>query len=372
MPSKRWYKRRMTAPFPVLIPLVNPNEAETLLTALHVQEGQFIQPGDLIAELETTKSNAELLAEQAGFVRGLHAKTGQTLRVGERLCYLAASLEEPLPVEAEPARPAAPVASFTPDGLRISEPARRLAAELNVDLGQFPPGAFITSEMIRAAAGHQIGVYPPNALIVYGGGGHGKSLIELIRAANEYQVVGVVDDGLPVGSEILGVPVLGGAEILPRLRRDGLQLAVNAVGGIGNLAPRLKVFERLAEAGFSIPTVVHTTALIEASAQLAAGVQVMPFGYVGSSSRVGFGCIINTRAVVSHDCDLGEYVNLAPGAVLAGGVQVGARTLIGMNVTVNLEVKIGSGARIGNGATVKSDVPENGVVRVGTIWPPLS
>lgn len=359
----------MTAPFPVLIPLVNPNEAETLLAALHVQEGQFIQPGDLIAELETTKSNAELLAEQSGFVRGLRAEPGQTLRVGDRLCYLAASLEEPLPAEAEPARPAATAPT---DDLRISEPARRLAAELEVDLGQFPPGAFITSEMIRAAAGLQIGVYPPNALIVYGGGGHGKSLIELIRAAAEYQVVGVVDDGLPVGSEILGVPVLGGAEILPRLRRDGLQLAVNAVGGIGNLAPRLKVFERLAQFGFTIPTVVHPTALIEASAELAAGVQVMPFGYVGSSSHVGFGCIINTRAVVSHDCELGEYVNLAPGAVLAGGVQVGARTLIGMNVTVNLEVKIGSGVRIGNGATVKSDVPENGVVRAGTIWPPPS
>ena len=358
----------MTAPFPVLIPLVNPNEAEALLAALHVREGQFIQPSDLIAELETTKSNAELLAEQAGYVRGLRAEVGQTLRAGARLCYLAASLEEPLPAEAQPAAPV----TFPADGLRISEPARRLAAEMNVDLGQFPPGAFITSEMIRAAAGHQIGVYPPNALIVYGGGGHGKSLIELIRAAEEYRVVGLVDDGLPPGSEILGVPVLGGAEILPRLRRDGLQLAVNAVGGIGNLAPRLKVFERLAQSGFTIPTVVHTTALIEASAELAAGVQVMPFGYVGSSSRIGFGCIINTRAVVSHDCELGEYVNLAPGAVLAGGVQVGARTLIGMNVTINLEVRIGSGARIGNGATVKSDVPENGVVRAGTIWPPLS
>ncbi len=362
----------MTAPFPVLIPLVNPNEAEALLAALHVREGQFIQPGDLIAELETTKSNAELLAEQAGFVRGLHAEPGQTLRVGERLCYLTASLEEPLPAESQPSPQPAASVTFPADSLRISEPARRLAAELNVDLDQFPPGAFITSEMIRAAAGHQTGVHPPNALIVYGGGGHGKSLIELIRAAEEYQVVGVVDDGLSPGSEILGVPVLGGAEILPRLRRDGLQLAVNAVGGIGNLDPRLKVFERLAQSGFTIPTVVHPTALIEASAELAAGVQVMPFGYVGSSSRIGFGCIINTRAVVSHDCELGEYVNLAPGAILAGGVQVGARTLIGMNVTVNLEVRIGSGARIGNGATVKSDVPENGVVRAGTIWPPLT
>jgi acetyltransferase-like isoleucine patch superfamily enzyme len=40
-----------------------------------------------------------------------------------------------------------------------------------------------------------------------------------------------------------------------------------------------------------------------------------------------------------------------------------------MGVTINLGVKIGKGARIGNGATVKADVPENGIVKAGTIWP---
>jgi acetyltransferase-like isoleucine patch superfamily enzyme len=40
-----------------------------------------------------------------------------------------------------------------------------------------------------------------------------------------------------------------------------------------------------------------------------------------------------------------------------------------MGATINLNVKIGAGARIGNGATVKSDVPEKGIVRAGSIWP---
>jgi len=372
----------------VSLPAGDPQALASL--ALYLSAGGAIQDeqGRPLLELETLQSELELYAR--GLNAGVFTPALTTVNTDgmawqnyrDGVDHLAVSWASRYLSE----RPADTMSTFLPglaeqsyvlaDGwawaVADPQPARRLAAEMNVDLGQFPPGAFITSEMIRAAAGHQIGVYPPNALIVYGGGGHGKSLIELIRAAEEYRVVGLVDDGLPPGSEILGVPVLGGAEILPRLRRDGLQLAVNAVGGIGNLAPRLKVFERLAQSGFTIPTVVHPTALIEASAELAAGVQVMPFGYVGSSSRIGFGCIINTRAVVSHDCELGEYVNLAPGAVLAGGVQVGARTLIGMNVTINLEVRIGSGARIGNGATVKSDVPENGVVRAGTIWPPLS
>ena len=361
----------MSEPFAVLIPLVNPNEAEALLAALYVQEGQQIQAGERIAELETTKSNAELLAEVAGIVRGLRATPGDTLRAGERLCYLTNGADDPLPAEINPTPVQPP--RVEEDDRRISQPARQLAAELQVDLGQFPGGVFITRQMVQDVAANTVMLagltFEPLDILVYGGGGHGKSLIELIRAAGVYRVVGVIDDGLPAGSLILDVPVLGGGSVLATLHNQGAGLAINAVGGIGNLRPRLQVFEKLKEAGYTCPTVIHPTAFIESSAELAEGVQVLPFAYVGSSAQIGFGCIINTRATVSHDCRLGEYVNLAPGSILAGGVQVGARTLIGMNATVNLEVKIGGWARIGNGATVKSDVGEAEVVRAGSTWP---
>ena len=55
--------------------------------------------------------------------------------------------------------------------------------------------------------------------------------------------------------------------------------------------------------------------------------------------------------------------------MLAGAVQIGSGALIGMGATVNLSVVVGGNAKVGNGATIKSDVPENGIVRAGTIWP---
>jgi sugar O-acyltransferase (sialic acid O-acetyltransferase NeuD family) len=211
--------------------------------------------------------------------------------------------------------------------------------------------------------------FDPTAILIYGGGGHGKSLIDLLRALGVYRIAGLVDDGLEPGEIILGVPVLGGADILPELRSRGVRMAVNAVGGIGDVAVRVKVFQRLAEAGYTCPAVAHPSALIEPSAALSAGVQVFPLAYVGSDARIGFGTIVNTGSILSHDCILGDYVNISPGAILAGAVQVGSGALIGMGVTINLEVRIGGGARIGNGATVKADVPEKGIVRAGAIWP---
>ena len=69
----------------------------------------------------------------------------------------------------------------------------------------------------------------------------------------------------------MGLPVLGGSEALAGLYEQGVRLAVNAVGGIGNVAVRVKVFGKLAEAGFSCPAIVHPTAFVEASARLTPG-----------------------------------------------------------------------------------------------------
>lgn len=215
----------------------------------------------------------------------------------------------------------------------------------------------------------QKSAYGPNALIVYGGGGHGKAVIDLVRSMNTYEIVGIVDDGLPVGSQVMGAPVLGGAEVLEDLKARGVRLAANAIGGIGNITPRVVVFDRLKAAGFDFPVLVHPSAVVEPTARLAAGAQIFPHAYVGSDAEIGFGCIINIAALAPHDCVLEEVVNLSPGVLLAGNVHIGARSLIGMGVTINLNLTIGAEARIGNGATVKADVPAGGVVRAGHIWP---
>jgi acetyltransferase EpsM len=218
-------------------------------------------------------------------------------------------------------------------------------------------------------SGAGAGSFDPTALVLYGGGGHAKTLIDLVRAAGTHHIVGIVDDGLQAGSLVMGLPVLGGAEALAELARQGVRLAVNGVGGINHVEVRLKVFETLQQAGFAFPVLVHPTACVEPSATMAAGVQVLAKSYVSTLAQVGFGSVINAGVVVSHDCVLGQVVNLSPGALLAGGVRVGDHAQIGMGVTINVNLTIGHSARVGNGATVKADVPPGAVVRAGTIWP---
>ncbi len=209
-----------------------------------------------------------------------------------------------------------------------------------------------------------------NKLIIYGGGGHGKTLIELVRAAGIYRVAGIIDDSLPEGSELLGLPVLGRSGALENLCAQGIRLAVNGVGGINHVETRIQVFETLAQAGFHCPAIVHPAAYIEPSVILEDGVQVLAKSYVSSAARIGFGTVINAGVVISHDCILGRVVNLSPGAMLAGGVVIEDYAQVGMAASINLNITIGRYARIGNGATVKKDVPAGTVVHAGSIWPP--
>ena len=67
---------------PVILPLLNPNEPEALLAALHVQEGQSVHIGDPLCTLETTKSTADVSAEANGYVAGLRFQAGQTVQAG--------------------------------------------------------------------------------------------------------------------------------------------------------------------------------------------------------------------------------------------------------------------------------------------------
>lgn len=364
----------MGAAVAVIVPLINPNENEARLAALYVEAGKKVETGDRLATLETTKSTFEVAAESAGYIAGLDCKPGDVLKAGATLCYIADSKDW----VAQNAKKADQPQTALPDGLRITQPALLLAQKEKLDLASLPIGPIVTEDYVRRALASSKdapalkipdAARNANAIVVYGGGGHGKAVIELLRAAGGHEVIGVIDDGQQPGKLVLDVPVLGGANALAAVLEAGCLRAMNAVGGIGAMSTRIQVFEKLKNASFEFPSAVHPSAVVEPSAKLGAGAQVFPHAYVGSEAQIGFGCIVNTGAIVSHDCALADYVNLAPGAILAGRVSVGEGTLIGMGVTVNLNVRIGAGARVGNGATVKADVPDGGIVRAGTVWP---
>ena len=163
----------------VLIPLLNPNEPEALLSSLFVEEGDQVAAGDLICSLETTKSVADLHAEKAGYVAGLQYQIGETVLAGDLLCYIAESRDWKAPV-AEKDIHEGVAGNAIPDGLRITRPARQLAESAGIDLSKLPVGPMITEVDIKVMVDQENILtspekpFDPEQIIVYGGGGTAK------------------------------------------------------------------------------------------------------------------------------------------------------------------------------------------------------
>ena len=203
------------------------------------------------------------------------------------------------------------------------------------------------------------GAGQPIPIVGLGAGTHAKSVLEAICSGGRFSPTALVDDDVArAGAEVLGVPVLAGPTALERLQAEGVRHAFVGVGGTRESAARRRVFERLREAGFELPPVVHGAASVSAWARLAHGAQVLAAAVVGPEADVGEGAIVNTGAIVEHDCRVGAHAHVAPGARLAGLVTVGPGAHVGIGAVVIENVAIGAGALVAAGAVVVRDVEE--------------
>jgi sugar O-acyltransferase (sialic acid O-acetyltransferase NeuD family) len=194
-----------------------------------------------------------------------------------------------------------------------------------------------------------------------GAGGHAKVILDILRLMNTYSIVGMLDPNC-VGESISGVPVLGGDELLPRLRAEGVGSAFIGLGGVGDFAHRIKLIEKVQTAGFSFINVIHPMAIVANNIQLGQGVTIMAGVVINPGTNIGDNVIINTGAVVDHDCEIESYAHISPGAVLCGGVCVGLGAHIGAGATVRQYITVGDRALVGAGAVVVKDVLAQTVV----------
>ena len=81
-------------------------------------------------------------------------------------------------------------------------------------------------------------------------------------------------------------------------------------------------------------TAIHPSAIVSMSAVIGPGTVIMAGAVVQAGARIGKHCIINTCASVDHDCIVGDYAHIAPGAHLCGHVEVGEGALVGAGVCV--------------------------------------
>lgn len=184
---------------------------------------------------------------------------------------------------------------------------------------------------------------------IYGNGGHGKVVRGIVKSKFLGIIPVMVDDDPKKGLTLEDVNIAEGEWII----------------GIGDNYIRQKVAEKIRNlGGVFVPMFSHPASLVSSATfkSVGKGTVCCAGSWIGPDSVVGEHCIINTSATIDHDCRLGNFVHIAPGVNLCGGVEVGDFTLIGVGTSVIPGIKIGKNCIIAGGTSVNQDIPDNVLV----------
>jgi len=136
----------------------------------------------------------------------------------------------------------------------------------------------------------------------------------------------------------------------------------NCFVGIGDNIIRKKVSESLKGFGANLINAIHPSSVLSNYSSLKTGIMINAGVIINSLVSIGEGVICNSSCVIEHECLIGSYSHIAPGAVLCGNVQIGENTFVGANSVVKQGIIIGSNVTIGAGTVVIKDIPDNSIV----------
>ena len=163
-------------------------------------------------------------------------------------------------------------------------------------------------------------------LILVGGGGHCKSVIDVAESAG-YTILGILDKPEEVGKQVLAYKVIGTDDDIPQYV-DKAEFVIT-VGQIKSSAIRHKIAERIEKAGGKLATIVASDATFSKYATIGEGAVILHKCVVNADAKIGKNCIINTMANIEHEVEIGDFCHISTGVMVNGMTKVGNDTFVG-------------------------------------------
>ena len=120
------------------------------------------------------------------------------------------------------------------------------------------------------------------------------------------------------------------------------------------------------EANMTPISIIHPTAYIAPSATIGNGVFVAPQAVISVNANVEDHSIIHIHSSVGHDCKIGKFCAVLPGARISGNVTLGKSVIVGSGAFIFQGVTIGYRAQVDALTYVRYDVAEKQLVSCRT------
>lgn len=194
-------------------------------------------------------------------------------------------------------------------------------------------------------------------IFIYGSGGHGRVIKELIIAKNEYLFMGFIDDD---ESKIGELDILGTFSMIKELELDDKCCVI----GIGDNYKRYEISQKIQNLypKIEFPSLIHPTAYISPDVKIGIGNVICMKSCIGTNSIIGNFCILNTNSSLDHDGRMGDYSSLGPGVTCGGMCDIDKGAAICLGANIRHKIYIGEWSIIGMGSNVIKDVESHDLV----------
>ncbi len=189
-------------------------------------------------------------------------------------------------------------------------------------------------------------------IILFGGGGHCKSVIDVIESEGTFKIAGIIDKKEKLEENVLGYKIIATDADTEKLREE-YQYALITVGQIYTSEIREKLYNILKSHAFVLPVIKSPRAYISPHSEIGEGSVIMHGAIVNAGARIGKNCIINSKALIEHDAVVEDHCHISTGAIINGGVHVGKGSFIGSNATIKQYIVIPSNSFIKAGSLIK-------------------
>mgnify|MGYP006436648009 FL=1 len=189
-------------------------------------------------------------------------------------------------------------------------------------------------------------------IILIGGGGHCKSVIDVIEQEGKFQIIGIVDKPELLGVKVLGYPVIGNDSDLVDLSKK-YRYALVTVGQIKSSSLRVRLFKLAIKVGLTMPNIISPRSYVSKHAMIGQGTVIMHDALVNANAKIGENCIINSKALIEHDAIIEDFCHIATNTVINGAAIVRQGSFLGSGVITKQGVKVKKNSFIKAGSLVK-------------------
>ncbi|MBD5358457.1 MAG: transferase [Bacteroides sp.] len=193
-------------------------------------------------------------------------------------------------------------------------------------------------------------------IIFAGGGGHALSLLESLPSDD------CVEGYLaPSPTPSMPVAYLGDDVTAPELIRSRFLFHIAFVyAGLPLMNKRRSLISLYENYGAEFASVIAKSAIVTRHSKIGKGVAILN-GAIVNRASIGDFCIINSGAIVEHDCQLDSNTFIGPGCVIGGGTVIGKNCFIGLGSKIKNGITIADDVTVGMGAVVTRNLLKPGI-----------